>query len=58
MSYTMSGLFILQFKKICLSLRTRRLESSTATADKWILRAPQLVLETVDLVFNLNFCDL
>ena len=54
----MSGLFILQFKKICLDLRTRRLESSTATADKWILRAPQLVLETVDLVFNLTFCDL
>lgn len=58
MSYTMSGLFILQFKKTCLGLRTRRLESSTATAAKWIVTVPQLVLETVHLVFNLTFRDL
>lgn len=58
MSYTMSGLFILKFKKTCLGLRTQRLESSTATTAKWIVRVPQLVLGTVHLVFNLTFRDL
>lgn len=54
----MSGLFILKFKKTCLGLRTQRLESSTATTAKWIVRVPQLVLGTVHLVFNLTFRDL